>query len=134
MSKKRRNHPFPGHFKVQSGAVEEPDVTRQAKQALGRQHAHDHEATPKKRVKAAAKPNNKPTKQARPAKPARPAMQSANPMKPTPAERPPARPASSGSRIGRAIGLVRDSVEVAIGLGRAAVELWRHRRDYLDHA
>jgi hypothetical protein len=35
----RKNNPHPGYFKVSGGAVEEGDVTRQAKQALAREKA-----------------------------------------------------------------------------------------------
>jgi hypothetical protein len=73
MSKRHRNAPHPGYFKVAGGAVEEPDVAQQAKQALARekarvrsraglktrlgeappeQHAHEHELTGPPHVEA----------------------------------------------------------------------------------
>ena len=39
MSKRGANHPIPGHFKIQGGAVEDRDKTRMSKQALVREAA-----------------------------------------------------------------------------------------------
>ena len=50
MAKRGGNHPIPGHFKVQGGAVEDRDLASMNKQALVREAARLERRAPKKKT------------------------------------------------------------------------------------
>ncbi|MCA1664471.1 MAG: hypothetical protein LC659_09415 [Myxococcales bacterium] len=50
MAKRGGNHPVPGHFKVQGGAVEDRDIASMNKQALVREAARLKHRAPKKKA------------------------------------------------------------------------------------
>jgi hypothetical protein len=52
MAKRGGNHPVPGHFKVQGGAVEDRDIASMNKQALVREAARLKHRPPKKKIAA----------------------------------------------------------------------------------